>query len=82
MRRLEPGSDPGQAHRGRLPVRPERLLHVLAAAAAAAAAAADAKLYRATSSRAKSSRVESSRGYKHPRPKPNPPRAVSPPWTK
>ena len=34
------------------------------------------------SSRVKSSRVESSQGYKHPRPKPNPPRAVSPPWTK
>ena len=49
MRRLAPGSDPGQAHRGRLPVRPERLLHVLAAAAAAAAADADAKLYQTIS---------------------------------
>ena len=38
-----PGSDPGQAHRGRLLVRPERLLLVLAAAAAATAAAAAAK---------------------------------------
>ena len=40
MRRLALGSEPRLVDRGRILVRPERLLHVLAAAAAAVAAAA------------------------------------------
>ena len=44
MRRLALGSEPRLVDRGRVLVRPERLLHVLAAAAAAVAAAAATSL--------------------------------------